>query len=262
MTNKTLLPITLLILSISFQSFAQTELRETARLKTSLTLTMDGGTNGTSVAFNPLEKVYYTVIAGNESFPIEMFDLKGNSVSGTSAGIDVRGMWWNPKTKSLEANGYSELGYFRMDVNSENALLGTATELVSGMNQPSEQSVGAFDPTKQQVLFYNEGIVSNYSLKDGKAGKKPLSLDIPVDFMDLNSTTLIYTGVKGFEYGLLNYTYGEVLFFTRKGGKYAGSVVLPENAPLYDFFRFSYSNGLVWLFNAELREWYGYEVFK
>ena len=40
----------------------------------------EGGTNASAVAWNPVAKIYVTVIAGNEEFPLEGFDSKGKTV--------------------------------------------------------------------------------------------------------------------------------------------------------------------------------------
>ncbi|HYG15241.1 MAG TPA: hypothetical protein VEC12_05760, partial [Bacteroidia bacterium] len=60
-----------------------------------------GGTNGVAVAWDPGRKVYYAAIAGNPSFPLEMFDEKGNHLHSSETDFDMRGMWWNTAKKML-----------------------------------------------------------------------------------------------------------------------------------------------------------------
>jgi hypothetical protein len=243
-------------------AIAQPVLHSIAELKMSLAFTDKSGTNGAAVAFNPSEKVYYAVMAGSEEFPLEKFDIFGNSIISAKAGIDVRGMWWNPKTKSLEMNAYGDYGYYKIELKENGDPMGIASKLVFGQNQPSEQSSAAFDPVKQQLFFYDNGVIYTYSLKSGKVRKKRLSLDIQADIVNINSTSMIFTGIKGLEYGVLNYVDGELLLFDKKHGKHSGTVNFIHNAPLSNALRFSYANKLVWLFNAEYGIWYGYEIFE
>ena len=49
--------------------------------------------------------IYYAVIAGNSSFPLETFDATGVSLYQTNTGFDCRGLWWNPNLNQLETNG-------------------------------------------------------------------------------------------------------------------------------------------------------------
>jgi hypothetical protein len=254
--------ITAFLLTGSLPLISQPAIRQTAELKTSLAFTMESGTNGSAVAFNPLEKVYYCVMAGNEEYPLEKLDLKGNHLAGAIAGVDVRGMWWNPKSGSLEVNAFGDLGYYKIDLEENGDPSGIVIQLVSGQNQPSEQSTAAFDPVKQKLFFCKDGIVFTYNLKNGRSSKKKIFLDIPVESEKINANTLIYTGIKGIEFGLLNYVDSELLLFDRKSGKNTGKVRFANNAPMGEALRFSYANQMVWLYNAEYRIWYGYDIFK
>jgi hypothetical protein len=241
---------------------AQPVLRNLAELKLSLAFTKESGTYGTAVAFNPKENAYFAVIEGNKDYPLEKFDQNGSSISASVAGIDVRGMWWNPKTGALESNAFSGLGYYKLELSPNGDPIGTAIQILPGKNQPYEQSVGTFDPVKQEIFFYSIGAIYSYSRKNGKAGKRVLFLDLPVEIEKINNTSLIYTGIKGIEFGLLNFVDSEVLFFDKKTGRNTGIVSFIHNAPVNDTYCFSFANKLVWLYNSEYRIFYGYEIFK
>jgi hypothetical protein len=261
MKSFKLLIAAITILAGSLQLYSQSDLFNTAQYKMSLIYVLEDGTNASAVAYDPSENVYYAVIAGNESFPLEKFDASGNSLYTSNAGVDTRGLWWNSKSKSLEINAYGDNGYYRVDLDGYGNLSGFAIQLVTGMNQPGEQSVAAFDDKKQLLYFFLDGAIYSYSVKNGKESKKHIYLDIPVSLDDINYTTVIYTGVKGKEFGLLNYVDGDILFFDKKG-KNTGSVNLPDDAPVNSYFRFSYANGLVWLYSTDYRTWYGYKIFR
>ncbi len=101
----------LLILFTALGSFAQ----KPVALKKVLSLPLGGedGSNGASVVWHPVQKKYYASFAGNSIFPFGVFDAKGKKLSDDSqeAMFDVRGLWYNPITKTIQANGYSDYGW-------------------------------------------------------------------------------------------------------------------------------------------------------
>ena len=72
------------------------------------------GTRGAAVIWHPVQKKYYAAFAGNETFPLAVFDVAGKRLSGEDLTclIDIRGLWYNPKLKKICGNGYSEIGWF------------------------------------------------------------------------------------------------------------------------------------------------------
>ena len=261
MGRISILPFIIFLLLANSASYSQSALLGIAELKVSLAVSEKAGNNGTAVAYNPLENIYFAVFAGSEEFPMEKFDSLGGCLSSAKAGIDVRGMWWDPKTKSLEVNAFGDQGYFKMVLDENGNPAGEAINFIQGRKQPSEQNVAAFDPLKQRLFFYLDGTVYSYSLKNGKQGKKDLVLEIPVDLSQINSNSMIYTGIKGIEIGILNYIDSKLLLFDLKSGKLSGSVKFIHNAPMNEAFGFSYANNMVWLYNKEYRIWYGYKIF-
>lgn len=71
-----------------------------------LNLLSEGGSNGSAVAWHPIVKKYYTIIAGNEDFPMEVFDEKGNLLQSTTTFADMRGLWYNNVYEMIEGNVY------------------------------------------------------------------------------------------------------------------------------------------------------------
>lgn len=231
-------------------TFAQTNY--TARKDFSLTFVGDEGTNGTTVVWNPEKQVYYAAIAGNADYPLETFGVGGNMKYANKADIDIRGLWYNAKTKKLEGNGAGEVGYFSYDMNASGEPRNPVVT-VSGQNQPDFQSIAAFDGKK--LYFFFDGKINSYSTK-GKAGKSFSLTNSPASVSMLN-TTVVYTGRKGEEFGLLDYDAKKVYFFDKKG-KYKASVSLPGDAVTHDMFRFAFANGKIWLYDVDSRAWTGY----
>mgnify|MGYP003330496660 FL=1 len=115
-------------------------------LKPTITLKIDrsGGANGASVAWHPVQKKYYAAQAGNETFPMEVFDEKGKMLSDNNLEtmFDVRGFWYNPKTKTLQANGYDTYGWAEYKLNGK-GIPTSVTKLDIEAGKPDPQSVGA-----------------------------------------------------------------------------------------------------------------------
>lgn len=215
------------------------------------------GTNASAVAWNPAKRLYYAVIAGNADFPLETFDEKGLPVSDRSARADMRGLWWDAKKRALMGNCAGEGGWVQIATDLEGNPSGEPNIFLAGQNQPDFQSVGAFDGKK--VVFYNEGSLFFYNPKNGKPSGS-VSLQLPVSQDDINATSAGCTGQKGYEYVLLDYEAAKLYFFNRKGNLTATSK-LPSGAATYSVFRFSFANGMAFLYDANDRTWTGYRVF-
>lgn len=222
-----------------------------------------GGKNGASVAYNPDNDLYYAVIAGNSTYPMETFSGSGKNLYSAEAYNDMRGLWWNPKDKALEGNCYADGGIISVGL-MPNGWAGAGNKVIfaGSSHQPSEQAVGTFDPKKKEILYYNEGSIFGYARKDGAITSTYFFLSLPVDVTDINWTTLIFTGVKGKELGVLDYQLKKIYLFNRKDGTHAGTVNLPASVTTYDVFNFSYANGYVFLFDQEARKWVGYKIFE
>lgn len=254
---RTISVLTLVFLSISI--FAQP--METAVKDITYTFSQSGGTNACAVAWNPVRKVYITVIAGNETFPLEGFNETGNKVFETQAGYDARGLWYNPSSKKFEGNGAGESGWVAFGIDPSGKP-DKPEVFVKGQNQPDFQSVGAYDYQKKQIVFFNNeaGELKFYPRnKPSKVGS--LKLDFAgVNNENINTTTVGFTGKKNYEFVLLDYYNGKLYFFNRKG-KLTATTKLPSDAPLNYSFAFSFANDRVFLYDKEFRVWRAYKVF-
>ncbi len=246
------------IISYSFAIMISTSLafaQNSYTAKKDMTLKFKGedGTNASAVVWNPDKHVYYSVIAGNGDFPLETFSQSGNVQYTATAGVDTRGIWYNASTGKLEGNGYGDVGYFNCNLNASGEPRAAEVTYI-GQNQPDGNCVAAFDGKK--VYFYYEGKIYSYSTK-GKAGKSFEAQNLPAGISVLNTTTVVYTGRKGEEFGLLDYDAKRVYLLDKKG-KYKAFVILPSSAVTHDMFRFSFSNGNIWLYDVDTRSWTGF----
>lgn len=234
------------------------------------------GTRGASVAWHPVQKKYYAVMAGNADYPLAVFDATGKRISDEdlTAMNDSRGLWYNPASKEINGNGYGETGWFKFVMNSKGIPTSSSVTL-EGLNQPDGQCVGAFHPVRKEVMFLYNGVVSLYSLADGSTsgsvqinwGKKKSSgnsdggsdTDTQETPEAYNNTTVIYTGIKNSELGFLNTEKKTIELYDFQTGFLTKEIPLPGNAVTESSFNFAYANGIYWLFNIEARTWIGYK---
>jgi len=252
-----------MLLALAINTSAQTR-----TLKKVLELAMPGdlGTRGASVVYHPVQKKYYCAFAGNSDYPLAAFDLKGKLLTDAElkTGFDVRGMWYNSKTKTIQANGYNDFGWTNFKIDAKGVPTGNEV-FVAGMNQPDVQSVGLFNDKLQTVYFLNNIAIVKYDLKGQQldsvqlfpkmVGDEQMGDGLPEDY----NRTAIYTGILKGEIGLLNNTDKKIELFNLATGKPATTWQLPDDIPQNPVFNFAYSNGIVWLFDIEARTWYGYK---
>ncbi|HMK03513.1 MAG TPA: hypothetical protein VK489_04955 [Ferruginibacter sp.] len=231
------------------------------------------GTRGASIIWHPVQKKYYASFAGNTGYPMGVFDDKGNRLSSDdqTTMIDTRGLWYNPAAKSVSGNGFSETGWFTYTLDNS----GMPTDLnvlIEGMNQPDAQSVGTYNTANKRVLFLKGGRIFMYD-NDGIAQDSSTAIhwgrrkidgasedeDLSYAPEDYNYTTVVYTGAKGQELGVLNITNKQVELYDISTGFLTKILTLPETAKTEAAFNFGYANGIYWLFNIELRKWIGYK---
>lgn len=232
----------------------------------------EGGANGAAVIYHPKEKLYYAAQAGNMNFPLVIFNENGDVVSGDEQTtlIDVRGLWYNPKTKQLEGNAYKDFGWFAYDLDKK----GMPEKIIikkAGANQPDDNSAGVLNAESNEVLFLDGLNVVCYST-DGSDKRKSIQLHFgamnttdatnfsQTDFeQTYNTRSIIYTGIKGAEIGLLNIVKKQVELYDSKSGYMSQVVKLPIDFEIETYFNFSYSNGIYWVFDKEKRKWNGFK---
>lgn len=230
----------------------------------------EGGANGASVVYNPKEKLYYAAQAGNASFPLVIFNSNGDIVSDAEQQtlIDIRGLWYNPKTKTIGGNGYKEFGWFTYDLNKK-GLVEKINVFKEGRYQPDDHSPGVLNTEDDEVLFLDGLNIVCYNT-DGTDKRKVIKIHIGSKTgddtdagtekfdADYNTRSIIYTGITGAEIGLLNVANKQVELYSIKTGYMSRIVKLPLSFTPETFFNFSYCNGIYWVFNKETRYWNGF----
>lgn len=257
--KKQIFILALLLTGTIYDTIAQPSPR--AKQDISYRYEQSKGANASAVAWNPDLKIYFCLIAGNTGFPLEGFSSSGNNVFSTTTGFDCRGMWYNPATSKMEINGLAEKGWISFGMNERNNP-DERTVLFEGKHQPDDQSAGAYDPVKKKVIFFDPA-TNKLAMYSRSKPKKPkmLSLDLNgTSPSSINWTSVGYTGHDGYEFVLLDFSAGRLLFYNRKG-KQTATCQLPSDAPLNETFAFSFTNDRAFLYDKDGRTWYGYKVF-
>jgi hypothetical protein len=215
------------------------------------------GNNATSVVFNPDRKTYFAVFGGNESFPLEVFDETGKNLHKSAAGFDARGLWWNGNTMQIEGNSYSNHGIITIQLTDKGFPKGVKVA-INNNDQPEDQSCGAYDQEKNEIIYFFNDTIYRYNRSSGKYIDKYGLSGIPVKYSCLNKTTVIYTAMPTKEIGLLDHINKKIYLFDKSSGNLTTSVDLPSNAPAFEIYRFAFANDHIWLYDKNKRTWDGY----
>jgi hypothetical protein len=232
------------------------------------------GANGASVVWHSEQQKYYAVFAGNIEFPLSVFDNKGERLSADDlyTQFDIRGMWYNTHTKSIQANGYSNNGWIKYELDAKGIPTTTAVA-AEGMKQPGKQSVGTFDAQNGIIYFLKGNMIMAYKDNGDEIGKVATLFVGKTDIKDTkndesqdpyllpayyNMTTVVFTGKEKAELGLYNTEAKCIELYDIKTGLMTEKLALPEDAPQETVFNFAYANGTYLLFNKEKRQWVGY----
>ncbi|MFN8250966.1 MAG: hypothetical protein U0V75_03710 [Ferruginibacter sp.] len=227
------------------------------------------GTRGASVVWHPVQKKYYASFAGNIGYPMAVFNVAGKRLSGdeTTTQVDTRGLWYDPVKKQVCGNAFSEYGWFSYKINTT-GLVGDVKIDLEGKHQPGDQSVGAYNIAKKQVIFLSGSEIWSYNA-DGTEAENKTTLhwgltakdgiaedeDVTETPEGYNNTTAVYTGLPNAEIGVLNIVDKQIELYNIKTGFLSKKLKLPEDAPAEASFNFSYTNGMFWLFDMEGRKW-------
>lgn len=230
--------------------------------------------NGASVVWHPAMKLYYAARAGNPDFPLDVFNPTGMKVlqPELKTQFDVRGMWYNTKTKKIGINGYDKSGWANCDVDQA-GVPKSVTSIAKGMWQPDANSVGCYDAAKGTVCFISGTEILRYNATTAARinETKPLNLykginllydeeldDDEYELPEYYNPSLIYTGIPDKEFGLLNIDENRIDLFSAKTGYCTTVLNLPAGTRSESLFNFAYTNGTYFIYSKTDGVWYGY----
>ncbi len=243
-------------------------------LKRVMTLKTDrsGGMNGASVAWNPDQKKYYAAMSGNTYFPMFVYTAEGKIISDNlqETMFDVRGLWYNTTTQTLQTNGYKNFGMAEY-VTDATGMPVAVKKMALASRQPNEQATAAYNTALNVLYFYDHDssrIVKedfndtvtvtalHLGVKKRSKIKKHSNSEVLKDY---NENTCVYSGVANAEVGLLNYKERQIELYNPETGLLKKVLQLPPDAPLEPSLNFSNCNGIYWFFDKKKREWRGYQ---
>lgn len=267
MKNLMLVLMLILLQQVAAQTAQEIPLVLNPKADLVLKLPSDGkGTNGSAVAWHPIHKKYYTIVAGNVDFPIDVFDASGNHLQTSPARVDLRGFWYNSAYNALEGNTYydHDVMSYRLD---QNGLITNDSVQLSLYELPvwGDNNVAAINNIAGvyiSVTFDSASAIITMADIDFPEIFDDLVVSLPVSPDNMNFTSIGCTGVKGYEYALLNVTDKKVYIISDELMQIVTTINLPSNAPTNNSFRFSVANGYLWLFDATTRSWTGYRIVK
>ena len=232
-----------------------------------------GNTDAAAVAWHPVQKKYYAAQAGMDA-PMMVFDEKGKKIAATGlkTGVDVRGFWYNPATRTLQVTTAGNAGWYEYALD-DRGVPENRRKIGIETSQQDPQAVGAYAAGMNSVYFFDHNTASLESrMLSGLPGATKIKLQLGSAVKDgmgeetiakrkssYNQTTIIYTGIPHAEIGLLNIADKQVELYDGETGLMTQVLKLPQPAPVSASLNFSYSNDVYWLYDKAAKEWNGYK---
>lgn len=243
---------------------------KTSNLKRTLLLKMPGtaGNIGGSVAWHPLYKKYYASLAGNDTYPIGIFDQWGHQACDTMLPVlfDALGLWYNPHAQQLQTNGKSDKGWAAYTLDNQGLPVGIE-RLPFLTSQPAPESIGAYSPTENATYFYDPTL-SSIEKRRANNGQAPVTIAIHLNASKQNGgqlqddtynrNAIVCTSLPGREIGFLNVLDKQIELYNLANGQLSAILKLPIDAAFEPSYNFSYCNNTFWLYDKEHRIWEGY----
>ena len=254
------LALTIAALLCGSVAWAQAPLAKAA-LAFTYTFSNSDGTNASAVTYVPGPNVFITCIAGNSDYPLEVFNREGKTISTAPAGLDLRGIWYNPATNSLEGNCAGEEGWFSTPLDAQGIPSGDWSLIRSGQCQPDFQSVLSYVTAKKKLVTITAD--NSFSFWGRKNGKQKVCFQhgTPGDTdWYINPYTAGYTGNDAYPLAVLELNGEQILYFSLKG-QYLGATKIDGGLPEMDGFRFAFANRNAFIYNEVTRTWNAYRVF-
>lgn len=226
-----------------------------------LIISSESGNNGVAVAWNPKNKLYYTAFGGQADYSLDVFTADGKCIHSQPVGLDIRSLNYSMKDHCLIGNAYNNYGYFRINLDINGIPSGNVDRYLTGMHQPTIQSGGAMDKAGK-YFYFREGLtIYKYKISDG-SNVTSFSLT-GISESEINKCVaycMLYTGVKGFEFAVVNF-YNTKTYFFNSQGCFIQSISISHPYEIHDIMNLSYANNHLWFYIKDVRKWVGYKIF-
>jgi hypothetical protein len=239
---------------------------QAATLKTAaaptLFLESTGGAGEVGLAYDPIAGLYYSGTAGSPSRTGRTWDSSGVLQSATTLGIDIRSVWYNPNTGTVEASTYAayagsaDRGLMTVNTGSNGEWGGSGTKQTTISGIASDQSGADYDAGRNVLYSRNSG--STVNVIDHTTG----TLQGTVALAGLLSGTVMYT--VGYIDSLdalvtLSYASNTAQVFDATTGGLLGNVTLSGLSGEATDYGMAYENGYLFVNNGDFR-WAGFDI--
>lgn len=213
------------------------------------------GNNGAGLCFNPNKSLYYTVFAGNANFDLEVFNSEHTVIYKGPISADVRSLWFNPKKNILEGVLFNNEGSFQILLDEQG--IPQTLEITDRKFGHNPQYGATFNPKKGEIIFVENMQIHIYK------GKKKRTIKLNGTTDNLVESAPQWTGIPGYELAILGTEQHIVYLFDYKSGKQTAQVAIPDfdGKNIY-ILNCGYSQKEFFLFQKELKIWYGYTIFQ
>jgi hypothetical protein len=267
--------VSVFVLLMAASGFLPLQAQKVLKQVITIQLPEGDGSNSAAIAWHPIQKKYYTSMAGNAIYPMGVYNALGKPVQeNVDAEYDYRGMWYNPMSKRIEFNCYDSGGIGHLVLDAKGKIDSKVIDF-EGMNQPDNQCVGVYHTTSNYIIYLAAGYtVEKYSPKTGeplltlttlhagcKTKKEADELDADTEatrWEQRNASSVQFTGMPKAELAILNVEDHTIELYDQKTGLLTKvAYKIPESITIYPNFNFSYTNGIWWFFNKDERKWVG-----
>jgi hypothetical protein len=244
-----------------------------------------------SIAYYPYYQRYYVADGGLAPMPgdsevpfsrseIHVYSEDGKYVKSSRPGYDNRSIYFNDTSKKLEtvtfnissAAGFSpNTGIFTLEVDEEGNLTGKSDDIFAFNPAFGDAStMPSYDP-ERQVYYAKQGRSNSVYViaLPNREKSKEILLDLKAanaQFDDVADYYVAYTGVKGYEFALLDVDHKAVLLFDLDG-KFTAKSALPSTLKLRaqnHIAGMSYTNGMFFVYHepeGDFGTFYGFKIF-
>ena len=255
-----LLSIALLFIFWANANSQITALENAEQTDLSLTASNTGTANRSSLAYNPVKGVFYSVNAGSGNYYVDSYNAAGELLDSVISGFDYRGAWWNPLLFTFEGNSYNSIGIISRILDPFTGAATDGGSIVAANTQPNSQSVGDLDTANYELIYYDLGSIFRYSRLDDQLLGSAVLTGLP-DTAVLNGNSVYSTGIEDMEYGVYDYANQSFIFINRLG-EFVSQSQLPATAATPASYMTSWAKRLFWLFDSGTKTWSSYRVLQ
>lgn len=252
---KSLLFSILTIFGLYGTAFAQLP-KSTTGYSSFVSMYSNEGDWGAGICYNPKKNLYYSAYSKSEALPIEVFNSDLEYILSGPIKASINCLWFNSKSNKIEGILSDKNGVFSIDLD-ENGIP-NKINLIDRKYPHSINHSAAFNNEKQEIYFVEDLTLFTYKSTSTHAKKIKLSGYAESGYLE---TTPVYTGVPGYEIGLLGLD-GKLYLFNIKTGKQTAQI-LTDELVRYDTYRSNLSiiNKELYMFNNYEFTWTGYTIF-